>query len=886
MQPSPKFDPSELSLNFLWNQSNFIPNEAQENAIRHVNGPLFLPAGPGSGKTRVLLWRALNLIVFHNVKPSEIFLSTFTEKAALQLKEGLQSLLGFVTSIIGQPFDLSTMYIGTVHSLCRRIINEKRLFCPQSHRIISPGLMDELDQYFFISRNRIWSRLLSVLNLQPDLEGNERINQIFDSFGSSKHRAVLNCISFFNRAAEEIIGPDQAIERLQQPDNELSSHLINYNLDCQNIIDAFKLFKQYQILLETSGDVPRVDFAHLQQAAYRVLLESEHATEVFKHVIVDEYQDTNTIQEMIFFRLAQSHHNICVVGDDDQALYRFRGATVENFVDFPNRCLKYLSVETNTIPLSLNYRSRSRIVDFYSQFIDQEDWRSSEGNFYRVTDKKILAAREDLGPAVAASSCKEPEEACKEIAVFVKSLLAQEKVQDPNQIAFLFPSLKSVHVQTMAEALQDQGLSVYAPRAHSFLDTDEAMDVFGLLTLILGRPDLRGRGFGGDFDNFRDWIYRVENIALELTECDPNLAQFVNDKKSEIDRACSDYETLISVVEKERWDLHSNYSLGTMKRKLYSASRLSETGKKIIGSGYLDNYVKFRINRGDPLPLEYIITRTTSLDWSILDLFYRLSGFNHFKSMFDLAQEGLDEGPICNLSLISQYLSRFVEDFIPMITAKSFLDKTFHRVFFFTYLFALFRLAESEYENTKDPFPKGRIPFLTIHQAKGLEFPVVVLGNPYRRRHNASFTECAVRPFIVNKEGEPLDRIPDFDTARMFYVALSRAENFLLIAHYKGRPVDASIKNLLTDNFPRLTDISLGDFPIYKFKPKKDLPQMYSYTSDYLHYKKCPRQYMIFRKYDFVPSRAQTMFFGSLVHQTLDDLHHELIRRREGSSQS
>jgi len=76
-----------LTLELLWSDAEFQPNPEQKEAILHVNGPLYLPAGPGSGKTRVLLWRALNLIVFHNVKPEEIFLSTFTEKAAFNLEK-------------------------------------------------------------------------------------------------------------------------------------------------------------------------------------------------------------------------------------------------------------------------------------------------------------------------------------------------------------------------------------------------------------------------------------------------------------------------------------------------------------------------------------------------------------------------------------------------------------------------------------------------------------------------------------------------------------------------------------------------------------------------------------------------------------------------------
>jgi DNA helicase-2/ATP-dependent DNA helicase PcrA len=114
-----------LNIQELWKLTQpkpFTPNPNQEKAILHVNKPLFLTAGPGSGKTRVLLWRTLNLLVFHDVKPEEIFLSTFTEKAAFQLKEGLRSLLGLVTNRTGNPYDISQIYVGTVHSLCQRLI--------------------------------------------------------------------------------------------------------------------------------------------------------------------------------------------------------------------------------------------------------------------------------------------------------------------------------------------------------------------------------------------------------------------------------------------------------------------------------------------------------------------------------------------------------------------------------------------------------------------------------------------------------------------------------------------------------------------------------------------------------------------------------------------
>lgn len=118
---------SQLLLEDLWIESGFAPNPEQAQAIRHIDGSLYLTAGPGSGKTRVLLWRTLNLIVFQGVKPENIFLSTFTEKAAHQLREGLKNYLGQVTNHTGQAYDIANMYVGTIHSLCQKILQDRHI---------------------------------------------------------------------------------------------------------------------------------------------------------------------------------------------------------------------------------------------------------------------------------------------------------------------------------------------------------------------------------------------------------------------------------------------------------------------------------------------------------------------------------------------------------------------------------------------------------------------------------------------------------------------------------------------------------------------------------------------------------------------------------------
>lgn len=867
-----------LSLTNLWKQAKFEPNEEQRAAIEHIDGPLYLTAGPGSGKTRVLLWRTVNLLVFHKIKPEEIFLSTFTEKAAHQLKEGLRILLGMVTNENGQSFDLTPMYIGTVHSLCQRILSDRRHFVVNRQRNRPPQLLDDLSQYFHLSRNRNWNKILEASGLVE--EANLTINNVWNIPSQSKHVAVVNCMGIFNRFSEECLEPDEARKLIKKA----TKHYEEYGYTAEQIELLINLYSAYKNSLQLEGGLQLTDFALLQQEAFNLLNSFDGSQKVFKHVIIDEYQDTNSIQERIFLRLASGNKNICVVGDDDQALYRFRGATVENFVEFPERCQKYLDTKPHRISLDTNYRSRSKVVDFYNAFIAQSDWSKSTGGHYRVVDKDIRPYRTDSQMAVVASKPDKPEIVCEEIAELAKRLLDEGKVENANQIAVLFPSLKYngemvSSVQKMKNAFEAVGLQVYAPRAGRFLEVEEALDVFGLILHIIGRPP-RGEYRGRDYDNFQDWLERAETRGKALMMKDDLMKRYVKDRQEELENSRADYEALLKVVEKNNWRLDEPYSSAKMKRLLFAAKGFSEQGKKLLSSAYLDRLVEERANQGNPLSLLYILRRVTSIDWNLLDVFYRLCGFEHFKKMFDDAENKGDEGPVANLGLITQYISRFLDERISIITADLLVEKIL-QITFFSYLFSLYRLGETEFEDADDPFPRGRVPFLTIHQSKGLEFPVVILGNLRKDDKGPNSIEQITRPLIGRPQGEPLDRMAEFDIMRMYYVALSRAKNLLVLAHFKGtgQRINQPFKNLLTDDFPRIADLDLQTVPNAELK-EDDLPKSYSFTSDFLLYQKCPRQYMIFRKFNFVPSRSQTMFFGSLVHRTLEDLHHELIRRR------
>jgi DNA helicase-2/ATP-dependent DNA helicase PcrA len=845
----------------LFARVGFSPNENQRRAIDHIDGPLFLVAGPGSGKTRVLLWRVVNLIVLHGVAPESIFLSTFTEKAAKQLQDGLVSLLGLASEQTGKPYDLSGMYVGTVHALCHRLLQDRTLVADRE-RSSAPAVLDELDQYFTLTQGSFWSDAIKQLGFEGELPAfRETLSAHFDPPASaSRHKAVVNLQSLFNRLSEEDLDPKEILEKAP--------------------VEDASLFRLYQLYRDRLGK-NRVDLSLLQRAAYRVLLASDGTMHRFKHVIVDEYQDTNTIQERIFFRLAGGSKNVCVVGDDDQALYRFRGATVENFVEFPRRCAGALGVEPRRIELGINYRSRRGIVQAYTSFVTEHDWSRPGGGQFRLHDKGVRAHSTDDGISVVATAPGKPVVLVDEIATLCRRLIDEKVVADPNQIAFLFPTLKSTIVERFEEALGRVGLRVYAPRAKRFLEADEPTLIIGLLTRVLGKPPRNEAFDRGEYGEFHSWLDSATTVADALMESDPTLRGFVDQRVAELNAIKRDYSALKAVLDQAGWSEDAAYDPNTQKRALLNAAGLSADARRALGGAGLEKLYRERLANDNPLSLRNVINRATTADWGLLDLFYRFLGFQRFREMIDLADGGTDEAPVCNLALTSQLLARYVDTFPPLITGQGLATEMLQRGFFQAFLFALFRMGEGEYEDAEDPFPRGRIPFLTIHQSKGLEFPVVVLGSARTNRRTRKVEEL-VRPFLPTG-GEPLDRMPGFDAMRMFYVALSRAQNLLVLAHPKGQgqKVDAEFHELLRTAAP-IAGFDVRSVPKAKEEPDAAV-RRFSYTSDYLAYQRCPRQYMLFERYGFAASRTQTMFFGSLVHATLEDLHHRMIAERKAT---
>lgn len=539
--------------------------------------------------------------------------------------------------------------------------------------------------------------------------------------------------------------------------------------------------------------------------------------------------------------------------------------------------------------MNINYRSRKKIVEFYTDFIEKQDWRNydSKDRYYRNIDKDIKPNSTDNGISVVTTVGDSPVNVYREIVSKVKEMLDKKIISDPSDVAVLFTYLKgNKNAIRLKEAFEEEGIQVYAPRAGKFFDNPEPIDMFGLIFYLFGTPDVNEEFNRGKHKEFNDWIQKCCTSAENIIRADYKLKCYIDETINELDDLKKDYIEICSYMKERNIsldDLINKNDFVNLKNGL--KDKLSVNGKREINKKSLVKIINKKLEEGIELTYKWLITRINSLDWNLLDLFYYLCGFDRFKKIFDDAEEGIDEGPIYNLSSITNYLQFFIENNFGLITGQALQEEIFVRVFITSYMGALYKREEGEYEIKDEPIPKGRVSFLTIHQSKGLEFPVVILGAVPPVKNTKNRLETIVRPYL-NGEYEPLDKISRFDRMRSYYVALSRAENLLIIPNFKGR--GQSMHQYFKD------DISSGRLPLIegldvdsipRVKKKNDtVTRVYSYTSDYLAYNDCPRKYMIYRKYSFVPARTTITFFGNLVHKTLDDIHNYYIDLRSENS--
>lgn len=756
-------------------------NDAQKDAIQTVDGPLLITAGPGTGKTYTLVQRAIYMIEERGIRPEQIMIVTFTEKAAKELITRVTNELGKR----GLSVNVNDMYIGTFHSICLRFLKDHLEYTTLRKNY---KVLDSFDQYYLVFSSIYSFRQIENFELAITESGNWK-------------QAKQIC-SYCNSLSEELVSPDLLKED-----------------DDPGVIALGKILELYRKILDENN---AMDFSSIQVKAYEMLKENPDVLNEIRqnitHIMVDEYQDTNYIQEQLVFLLSGENKNICVVGDDDQGLYRFRGATIRNILEYPS---KFDKKTCKIVPLVINYRSNKDIIDFYNKWMETTSGSRFKFSWdkYRYP-KKIVAGNSikvNTPTVVKLSSEDDYEEWYERVFEFINNSKNNGYISDYNQIAFLFSSVKSDQATGLADYLETNGIKVYSPRSDMFFKREEIQLAIGCI---------------------------ISMFPQYLADLEQGNCKYLSDD-------------------------HVAYYIGCVKKvsKVLALEENQELRK------WMKNKYKVHMNLQN------------STDYAFTGLIYQLFQFNPFARILDTDISGgvVDVRPVRNLAKFTQIVGKYEYLYnISVLTPNRYVDNT--NKLFNLYLRLLFDGGITEYEDDSEYAPSGCVSFMTIHQSKGMEFPIVIvdsLGNKPRNNNNV-LMELVEEKYFSRPPFEPRDQIKFFDFWRLYYTAFSRAQDLLVLTcnETSGTP-----SLYFKDTYSELLSCSDSEFDIsaLTFNVVKDvnLKTSFSFTSHILLYETCSRQYKFYKELEFMPVRGGAVLFGTLVHQTIEDIHKAAIRGEE-----
>lgn len=608
-------------------------NEKQQEAVKHTEGPLLIMAGAGSGKTRVLTHRIAYLLEEKGVPPRNILAITFTNKAAREMRDRVIDLVGK---------DAKNMWVSTFHSMCVRILRRDidRIGYDRNFTIL-----DSADQVSVVKQ------VLKNLNLDP---------KQYDP------RAMLAAIS---SAKNELIS-DQ-----------------DYEKKAGNFFErqVARVYSGYQQTLRKNQSLDFDDLIMQTIVLFQRVPETlEYYQRRFQYIHVDEYQDTNHAQYMLVKQLASRFHNICVVGDSDQSIYRWRGADITNILDFEK---DYPNAQT--IFLEQNYRSTKYILQAANHVIENNRSRKP---------KKLWTENEKGEKITYYQGVTEREEALF-VVDEIRSLI-QEGYR-PDEIAILYRT--NAQSRIMEDVLLKSNITYQIVGGMRFYDRKEIKDMLAYLRLITNPND---------------------DISFE---------RIVNEPKRGIGRTTlerlQNYAALhdISLFETVK---EVDFT-GVSKR---AANALVEFGELIESLAQQQEY----LTATDMV--EQVLERTGYEDMlkreGTLEAQSRLENLEEFKT-------------------VTQEFEKNAE------------DKTL--VSFLTDLALIADIDQMDEEESVD----GKVMLMTLHSAKGLEFPVVFLIGMEENVFPHS------RSMFDDEEME--------EERRLAYVGITRAEKKLYLTHAKMR---------------------------------------------------------------------------------------------------
>lgn len=591
-------------------------NEKQREAVTVEGGPVLVIAGAGSGKTRVLTHRVAYLIGVKGVPPHRIFVATFTNKAADEMKERVRNLIGS---------DIRDLWIGTFHSLCARILRQE------------------------IERLGTYTRYFTIL----DREDQKKIlKEILGEIGeeSSKLESLAESISRYKTGLYE--AEDQYFLTLYK---HYSRKLLEYNaLDFDDLLLLpLRIFKEFPEVLE-------------------------HYSTKFQHVLVDEYQDTNHLQYLLIKALSHIHRNLFVVGDEDQSIYSFRGADIQNILnfekDFPG---------CKIIKLEQNYRSTQKILHAASTVI--------RNNRYRIG--KTLWTSNPPGENLFIIETEDEDEEAQRVVEIIRA--SKRPFGD-----FLILYRINAQSRALESALQRNGINYKIVGGVKFYERKEIKDILAYLKFLVNPKD--------DIS-----LERILNVPPR--GIGPETIKILREKSHELGLP------LFEIIKK-----HQEISL---------SSRIHRALDNFLG---LINALE---SKASELSAYEMVTFLVD-EIHYYDYLLRSTEPEKAQEKIENVRELIGE-----IKKFSEENSKSVMDYVLQISLRSDID---------------------DYNASPD-----FVTLMTVHNAKGLEFPVVIITG----------LEESVFPHYRAKDN-PLELEEE---RRLFHVALTRAKEKVYITFTKNR---------------------------------------------------------------------------------------------------
>ena len=615
-------------------------NPEQRQAVEHITGPLMVIAGAGSGKTRVLTYRIIHLIN-NNVSPFSILALTFTNKAAKEMRNRIDSIVGKNIS--------RDLWMGTFHSIFSRILRM------EAHKLNYPT---NFTIYDTDDAKSLIRSIIKELNLDKDIY---KVSIIINRISALKNNFITHD-QYSNH--QELVQTDKIAKR-----TEFQRIYAMYSQRC----------------LKASA----MDFDDLLLNTYKLLNNFPDALlkyqSKFKYILIDEYQDTNHVQYLIIKKLAALHENICIVGDDAQSIYSFRGAKIQNILNFKSDYPDFKSYK-----LEQNYRSTNTIVETANSLIKHNE---------NQIPKEVWTENEK-GEKIILCKCGSDNDEGRLVANTIFEIKMQDQAY-PKDFAILYRT--NAQSRALEEALRKQNIPYKIYGGLSFYQRKEIKDILSYCRLTIN----------------------------------PN-----------------DEEALKRVIN------YPGRGIGntTMQKLLVTANENNISIWEVMNN--LNNY-KHNINNGTSKKLvEFVLLiRNYQAQLENKDAYFLAEHIAKSSGVFgDLYNDKSPEG-VSRFENIQELLNG-IKDFCENTEVNSLAD----------YMKDVALLTNQDNEKQED---FNKVTLMTIHAAKGLEFPYVfVVG-----------LEQNLFPSMMSGESqEDLE-----EERRLFYVAITRAEKRLFLSFATNR---------------------------------------------------------------------------------------------------